>query len=322
MNIVKWSHVLYVGLFLALLYPFCLSGDAVYQSSRFEIQAEAAHKDFAKGIAKPLEVRLADLHRQIGIYPTQSAQFIIVRSKADYQKLTQGKEGIIQQSRAFYLSSTRHIYLRGPEQVTDNYLKILIHEYMHWYVDYIFGSAPLWFHEGMAVEYAQQMSYERYYHFLRSRFIGSHFHLNEMYYTYPKSANAWDLFYSTSAIAIRYMKQGKHDAWQRFWNNAADNYRHAISNPHADPRSFSNSLYVAYGLSANAFAEDFGRYAKHLSYQYIFMAINALVLALLPLVLIIGYTIRKKRLRSMPDMEILSDVEIVEEDVDGRDVRE
>jgi hypothetical protein len=144
----------------------------------------------------------------------------------------------------------------------------------------------------MAVQYSHQLGYERYYLFVRSTFWGEKLHLNQMYYRYPKQQKDWDLFYMTSAFVIKYMRDDQPEAWKRFWDFVA---RHQGS-------SFSNTFYYAYGATANGFANGFESYAKRIGWQYLFLGINGLIFAMMPILLIITHYKRRRRLMRLPDL--------------------
>ncbi len=295
------SRFFQAGLFLCLLLfvsGICFARP-VFTNDVIRIFADDRHESYAKNVAEQLSIKIHSMHREIGIYPRQTADFVIVPSRPAYQALTQNKAKIVEHSDAFYSASDRTIYIRSPEQISDNYLKILMHEYIHWYVDYTFGRAPLWFHEGMAVEYSYQFGYERYYLFVRSTFWGDKLRLNEMYYRYPEHKKDWNLFYLTSAFVIKYMRDEQPEAWKRFWDFAA-------REPQA---SFSNAFYYAYAVSANSFAGGFDAYAKRIGWQYLFIGINGLVFALLPVIMVFGFYKRRRKQNRLPDLPLVTDEE-------------
>ncbi|MDZ4121938.1 MAG: hypothetical protein U1C33_05925 [Candidatus Cloacimonadaceae bacterium] len=297
------SRILIAGLFLLLL--LCpLSGNGrppIVANELISIYADPPLEAFALGLEDPLTAKINALFQELGVYPDTPADFFIVSGKKAYQELTTGKGKIVEHSDAFYSPHEKRIYIRSPEQVTENYLKILLHEYIHWYIDYIFGTAPLWFHEGMAVQYAQQLGMDRYYHFIRSRFWGEKLNLNEMYFRYPATKSDWDLYYLTSAFAIKYMRDEHPEAWQKFWTMAARVLRYSELHNTGMRQGFSNVFFYAYGLSANAFSTGFDSYTRRLGYQYLFMGFNALLLGFLPFILIIAYFKRRSRMKRMPE---------------------
>lgn len=286
-----WTRLLSALCFL--LFTVLLCANEVVSNELISISASPRHSTYAVSIAEHLSQRIGDLHRQIGIYPKAVAEFEIVHDAEAYALLSKGRK-IIEHSDAFYSAIERKIYIRGPEQINDNYLKILLHEYIHWYVDYIFGKAPLWFHEGMAVEYSGQFGLERYYHFARYSFWGERMSLSNMYFDYPQRRQDWDLFYLTSAFVIKYMRESEPQKWQAFWDYAARYHR----------SSFSAAFYYAYRLPANAFTKEFEAYTRRIGWQYLFIGFNGIVLSLLPLILTIAYFVRRHKMQQLPDLVI------------------
>lgn len=310
------SRTFVTGLFLIhLLLAFTsLLANPVFSNSVLNIYASEKHKDTVNAVAKPLSERINSLHQEIGIYPDSVADFIIVPDRESYQELARHKDKIVEYSDAFYAGSERRIYIRSPEQITDNYLKILMHEYIHWYVDYIFGTAPLWFHEGMAVQYSYQLGYERYYHFVRSRFWGDKLKLNDMYFEYPTQKADWNLFYLTSAFAIKYMRDEQAVEWKRFWDYAAKQKRLHPHENNKNTAAFSHAFYYAYTQSAITFAAGFDSYTRRVAIQYLFIGINGILFGMMPFFLILAYIKRRRKLSLLQEYPELEEIDEEEDD--------
>ncbi len=285
-----------------LLYCFSLAiATPVYKNDVINVFADEKFSEFALSVAKPLTERIYSFHKEIGIYPKATADFHIISGKTAYQQVTKDKSIIVEHSDAFYSSNEQRIYIRSPEQISENYLKILLHEYIHWYLDYIFATAPLWFHEGMAVQYSHQVGYDRYYLFVRERFWGNKLKLNDMYYRYPKQKSEWNLFYLTSAFVIKYMRDEHPNEWKTFWDLTASAVNQSELDASQSRPTFSYVFYSAYQRSAKSFEYGFDRYTRRLALQYLLLGINGIVFGMLPFVIIWIYVIRRKRHLQMPD---------------------
>ncbi|MDP2173255.1 MAG: hypothetical protein Q8M98_06675 [Candidatus Cloacimonadaceae bacterium] len=256
-----------------------------------------------------LDEHIDALQMSTGIYLDKRAEIFIVPDRESYQKLALGKERIVEFSDAFYSSSEGRIYIRSAVYVHDNYFKILLHEYMHWFLDEVFSSAPLWFHEGMATRFANQLGYERYLYFMRERFWGNDMNLFKMSYRYPEEEHDWQMYYLHSYFAVKYMQERDEKAWNRFWSIAADAHRRG------EKIAFTPAFNMAFDLSLFDFQALYSRFSKKLAYQYLFIAINSVVFTLLPFVLVIAALRRKRRMHLMPDLPELIDAEEDEEEM-------
>lgn len=248
---------------------------------------------FLQGVDK----RIDALQRDTGIYLEQKADVYIVPDRASYRHLASGKAAIVEFSDAFYSSAERRIYLRSSDQIWENYSDIFLHEYTHWYLDEIFLSAPLWFHEGMATHYAGQMGPQRYLHFVRERFWGNKLDLFALAYEYPAERREWPMYYLSSWFATDYMRNKDEAAWRRFW---------AITSAHArlgHKTRFVSAFSQAYRSSLYEFNLDFAAYSRRQAWIYLIIGVNSIIFAILPVVLIFAWRKRRKKLLSMPELE-------------------
>jgi hypothetical protein len=287
-----------VGLFFSLL---ILPVNAEYrlQASNELLQVYTNPKlsNLAQQILKPLSDRVFSMQAELGIYSSTPAAIYIVPNRISYQSLAYGKEKIVESSDAFYSMRENRIYVRTPDQINDLYIKVLMHEYIHWYINSVFINAPLWFHEGMATYYSGQMGYDHYLRFIRARWWGHNTDLGLMLNSYPESKQDWAMFYLTSTYAIKYMKDVNERQWKNFWDYSAYQVRQ-----HSQA-VFSNVFFYTYNTSFTDFSTAFSRYTKRLSYQYIFIAVNAVVFGSAPVFLILAYLKKRSRHKLLPDAE-------------------
>lgn len=260
------------------------------------------HPSLQKSLQR-LDAKIDDLQMELGIYMDSPAPIYLVKDHASYQSLALGRAKIVEFSDAFYSGSERRIYIRPGEEVADGYFKTLLHEYIHWYLESIFAHAPLWFHEGMATHFSGQMGFERYLYYLQQSFLGRSSDLFRMSYNYPAKREDWQIFYLSSSMAVRYMSERKPRAWKRFWDTVALNRRNG------QKTMFSDCFAFAYRSNLYDFHRDYSAYTKSLRYQYLFWGFNSLLALLLPFVLIIGYHIRRRKMRLLPDLPEAEDEE-------------
>lgn len=252
-----------------------------------------------------LDDRIDALQMQLGIYVDDKAPIWLIDTEAGYQELALGKAQIVEFSEAFYSAAEDRIYLRPLGELKEDYLKVLLHEYIHWYLEKVISNAPLWFHEGMAMHFSGQMGFERYLSFLQLSFMGRKSDLFRLSTAYPEQQADWQLFYLSSSMAVRYMADKQADNWKRFWDWVAY-YRNK-----GQPAEFTNCFILAYDTSLYDFHQDFAKWVRSLRWQYLFWGFNGLLALLLPIVLVLGHRIRRKRLLALPDLpEAAEDEEI------------
>lgn len=296
-------------LLLAVMLPL-----AAETELRFKHRGSSDYAEFystesafqSSNLAGQLDERIFALQADLGIYTSRKVEIFVLNSAAEYQALSRGKDKIVEFSDAFYSSREERIYIRSKQEIQESYLQILQHEYTHWYLDQIFDSAPLWFHEGMATYYAGQLGYERYLHFLQSSFWGNPGELL-LSSSYPKEQKDWQSFYLSSYFAVKWMKEKNQSSWQNFWDRTAQNWRRGYQT------DFRPSFRLAYGMELWQFHAVFGKYIKRLSFQYLIVAINAIILALMPIVLILAARRRKKKRALLPDLPLPVEPDLPEE---------
>jgi len=287
---------------LVLLLSYSLANaeiafEKIHESPYHQLYSSRAANKSCLALSSALEERITDLQITLGVYPHNKVKIYIVHGEQDYNQISQGRNRIIEFSDAFYSGSEGVIYIRSQDQITENYLHILIHEYIHWYLDQLFISTPLWFHEGMATHFSGQMGYERFLFYLKESLINPHSDLFRIGFRYPTDRQDWPRFYTSSAMAIRFMKEKHNQNWLRFWDITAQSHRegHKIR--------FSQAFVSSYHQSLWDFQKRFEEYSKKQGYLYLAVAINSMIFALLPIVVIAIYIIkRKKRMQELPDL--------------------
>jgi hypothetical protein len=268
----------------------------VHESPYHELYSRRSALSSDLALSNALSHRIADLQINLGIYPDSRVKIYVVHKAAEYQALSLGKAEIVEFSDAFYSGKEGVIYIRSQDQIQDNYLKILVHEYIHWYLEELFLSTPLWFHEGMATYHSKQMGYERYLMYLRESLINPKSDLFRIGYEYPRARSDWPRFYLSSAMAVRYMQDKYPSNWQRFWDIVASH------NKTGQKLRFHEAFQLAYHIDLWDFHQDFERYSKRQGYLYLIVAANSLIFACLPFVMLAVARKRKRRMENLPDL--------------------
>lgn len=243
------------------------------------------------------------LQMELGIYTEGRVPIYVIPDANTYHLLSRGKEEIVEFSDAFYSTKDKVIYIRSRDQISELYQKVLVHEYIHWYLDQVLVDAPLWFHEGMATYYAGQMGYERYLEFIRARFWGIRTDIFLQAYSYPKAREEWSQYYLSSYFALQFMRDKKPEHWKIFWDKVSANWHRQ------EQTEFMDAFKSAYLTTLWDFSKDYDRYSKRLALQYIAVAVNSILIALLPFVLLIAHYRRRRRRNLLPDLPIPEDEE-------------
>jgi len=272
------------------------SHSLIHQSSYHRLYSSRPATDATAALGKALDDRIGDLQMTLGIYPQNSVNVYIIHGGEAYQKLSGGRGKIIEFSDAFFSGDEGVIYVRSQDQISENYLHILIHEYIHWYLEELFISAPLWFHEGMATYFSGQMGYERFLLYLRESLVNPRSDLFRMGYQYPRNRQDWPRFYTSSAMAVRFMQEKHKPNWQSFWDYVA------LSHKRGQKIRFNEAFVRCYHTSLWDFQRSFERYSRRQGYLYLVVAANSLIFALLPFVMLLIARKRRRRMQKLPDL--------------------
>ena len=239
--------------------------------------------------------KIDDLQMEMGIYLDKLAEVRVVTDKDSYHQLAVGKSKIIEFSDAFYSGKEQRIYIRQRQEISSDYLQVLLHEYVHWYLDRIFTHTPLWFHEGVAVNSSGQMGFEGYLLFLQDSFLGRHSDLFRLSYSYPRNQSEWKLFYLSSAMAVNFMRQEYKQEWQSFWNLVAAKHRLG------EKAVFAECFGQAYHQDLFGFHTRFHKHVKNQRILYLVFGFNGLLAVLLPGFLIFAHWRKQRRMRMLPE---------------------
>lgn len=292
-----------------------------HRTNNLAIYAEEPVSGRMKLGLNKLDERIDKLQSTISIFIDEPAIIYITKDHASYQRLSLGKQKIVEFSDAFYSGQEAAIYIRPAVEIRESFSNTLLHEYLHWYLEKIFSHAPLWFHEGMATHFSGQMGFERYLYFLQQSFLGRSSDLYRMSYNYPEKQEDWQIFYLSSSMAVRFMSENKAKEWKHFWDIVASIHRSG------EKAVFADCFGIAYRSSLYDFHIQFAAYVKRLRYQYLFWGLNSLLALLLPLVLILGHRIKRRRMAMLPDLpepeeadtEDINAIELAENNTDKTD---
>ena len=219
-----------------------------------EISIKCPQKNitFANELIKILYDNIEVFQKRIGSYPDLPVKIVIAKDNEEYKSFTSKGKGIIQFSEAVYNFKEQTIYVRNPRNLKNisRLHKILLHEYIHHYVYHHWKNAPLWFHEGMAVYYSEDLSYERELNFIKDFILGNSLPLKKMKYIYPDQMIKWESFYAKSALAIKYIDTKKKKEFYEFWDFSEFD------------KNFDSAFLKAFYFTTDDFSNFFEEYSK------------------------------------------------------------
>jgi hypothetical protein len=293
---------LWLALFILLL-P-ALFAD-VYKINNISVDYLNTKPQLVINLVSRFEKDIFEFQKKIGKYPDLPIRIIIAANEKDYLHYAQTKGKIIEFSQAFY--SNNAIYLRNPANL-QNFSKvnqILLHEYIHHFVHYYFENAPLWFHEGMAVYFSDDMSFDREFNFMRHHFGGTNLTLKQMQYQYPQNRGQWQAFYSKSGLAVKYLATKEKTKFISFWNNAKP------------ASNFLDVFTKSFHFTPAGFSQTFQKYSKtHLIYGLL-IAFSSLIWLVLPFILLLGWFRKYLRGKKMQKEWEAEEDEFLGEDDEG-----
>ena len=244
---------------------------------------------------------------KLGVYPINPLYITILPNRQEYKQLTHGKGKLVESSEAFYSPSEHKIYVRSPDQITTAvYDNVLMHEYIHWFLDETLDNAPLWFHEGMAMYYSGQFNFQTYYNFSRYRFMGYKISLNDMALQYPANRSYWEMFYLTSVFAINNLESRHNQEWQEFWNIVGLVYNRSAAKQTLKS-DFIKVFNYSFHMSLYTYSKEFDKTLTRFGWQFPLVGINAIIFSLLPFVVFIAWLKSRRKMKAMPEQIPLAD---------------
>ena len=304
MRCFKTRYIIALSLFL--LIAACLRAEytLIAKSRYVSIYGSGRTAESTLNLRQELDEGIDKIQMHTGVYVDGGPDIYIVPDDDAYARLTQEHQGIVEFSDAFYSSYEKRVWVRPLESLKGNYIKILIHEYTHWYLDQLFSGATLWFHEGMACLFANQLSLESYINFTRDCFFGQLADLFRMSYQYPESPSQWQSYYLSSLFAITYLQENYPEGWKTFWSITSSTYKAGQKTP------FIPAFNYSFNTTLFDFNLQYQDYLKGKAWKYLFIGINSLIFSLLPFVLLIAYFKRRKRMKQLPDLPLPQDAEL------------
>jgi hypothetical protein len=227
-----------------LLITFLGAETQTFFVDSFRITSEEKHQPFLRETFSQVNDRIDKFERKIGRYPDYKVDVIVAKTKAEYQSFATKSKVVTEFSSAFFNLKTRKIYL-APLTTYKNQqelIRVIHHEFIHFYVSLYFPNAPLWFHEGMAVYFSEGLNFIRASALTSKRIMGKNITIDKMR-TYPKNKDILDYYYSLSAYAVQELYNNDKQDFLKFWGYAPGNFNTIFFKTYLrTPKEYSNQL--------------------------------------------------------------------------------
>ena len=268
---------------LSIDYPELLQREENGLTFRYQQRDQQLIEQLHSLIIKDID----EFQRAIGFYPEIMGEIIIAPNMEFYQNIIAGHRGIIEFSEALYSPSEKRIYIRNPRDLKNfsRLRRIILHEYIHLFLDTQFDNIPLWFHEGMAVFFSGDLTFERELLYARDFLLGNSLNLNEMVGRYPEGRIRWNSFYAKSALAVKYLYTNHPDEFYTLWEY------------NDEPADFSLAFFRAFNLTPRQFSPLLEDYLKKRFRLEILLAFTGIIWGVLPFILLLAW-LRKRWINS------------------------
>ncbi len=245
--------------------------------------AEAKDTTAASIFVIQLEKDIQSFQKSVGSYLDIPVNVVIAPDSKVYESWIHKHSAIMEFSSGFYNRRNKTIFLKNPKYLKNvsNIRKLLLHEYIHHFVGSFWKDPPLWFNEGMAVYFSDDMGIERELNFAKNYILGNSRRLDQMKNMYPENMIEWESFYAKSGLAVKYLYIKKRRSFYRLWDKAGTT------------GNFEGAFLNSFFMTVRTFSDQFEDYSKTHFRTGILMASTGLIWGVFPLILIAG-VIRKK----------------------------
>jgi len=241
-------------------------------------------QNITRKLVQVLQDDIDSFQKKIGKYPEFDLEIIISPDIDFYKQVTEGRGEIIEFSDAFFLMNKNMIFVKPLSRQNFRELStILLHEYIHAFVNYYFQDAPLWFHEGMAIYFSKNDINRSGFIFIRDYLKGDLMKLEDMKIAYPESRTRWDYFYAVSAHAVKHLYQNNRESFYSLWDQGEEGIPFE--------RAFVQSFY----FTTVYYSAVLPNHLKGVFVRELLSSFPAAIWGFLSAVLIIGVMIRKFR---------------------------
>ncbi len=286
MKIINWSFL--ISIVFVLFFPSLISAKTIKKfDTEFLIHVKTYHPKDDK-IAKEIKEKFSDnmdkFQRRMKQFPDIHIFIRIAPTNKYFEDWTKKRNKIAEFSDGFTDMRTKEIFLKNPAkyQSIERLHQVIMHEYIHLFINHYFYDAPLWFHEGMAVYLSEGISYERYYNFMKFYAFKQQNLIKATPYNYPDNLNLLEPYYFQSAQAVKTLITDQPKNFEEFWDKGNGKNK------------FDDAFLLTFQTLPSSFLNNFDNSIHKLFYNGIVFIILTSIWSFLPIILILA-VIRKHR---------------------------
>jgi hypothetical protein len=257
-------------------------------------------------IKRELSAAINRFQFEIKSFPDIDVHIYIAPDKRTYEEWIHGRAVVFENSLGFTDLVNNIIYIKNPVDLRDDrsVIRLLLHEYIHLFIHYHWSDAPLWFHEGMAVFFTENITLNRLYQFTTNNAFHTDYLLLRYAYTYPENRTNVEPFYFQSTLLMRYIVENNMDKLINLFD-LAEMY----------PR-FSDAFQIAFNTTQIEFLDSFEKEIRLFFRTYIYIGVILLTWLSFPILLIIARIRRYKKTKQvlkdwdMEEAEMQTEVDV------------
>ena len=244
---------------------------------------------YIDNIKSELSDRIVKFQFEIKSFPDIDIVINVAPDKATYSSWVRGKEKVFENSSAFTNLKTYEIFIKNPTQFSDSrkFINVLLHEYIHIFIDYHFKDAPLWFHEGMANYFSEKQTLNQTFNYVRNNAFNKNYLLIKYAYRYPEQKANIEPYYFQATLIIKRTYEDKMKNFINLFYYAEEHSR------------FSDAFLAAFGKSQEEFLRNFEKEMNNFFKTHFYIGIMLLTWSLFPIFLIIAKIKQNRRTKRL-----------------------
>ncbi len=278
----------WISISFILFFLFSCSITTLYSYNNYEnyIRVRVYHeKDerFISEIKTNLAKSIVEFQMKIKSFPDIETIINIAPDEETFNNWLKSKRIVFENTQAFCDLEKSEIFVRNPKYLGDKrkLIQVLLHEYIHLFINYHWTDAPLWFHEGMAVYFSEGLNFNYVFNFMSTYAFHQNYLLKKYAYKYPENKADLIPFYFQSAFLIKKTLDESPNKLYNLFDHSGFNQR------------FSSSFLTAFNKTQEEFLFDFEKKIIRFFYFNLYFGFLSSLWIALPIVLIIA-RIRKK----------------------------
>ena len=171
-------------------------------------------------------------------FPDIEVNIQIAPDKKTYEAWSAEKNIRVHNNIGFADLRNSQIFIQNPRFIrgTRKIINLLLHEYIHIFIHYHFDDAPLWFHEGLAWFYSENISLNQTFQFMANNAFHKNFLLIKYAYSYPDNNSDIEPYYFQAAMLARMLNDDYKTQLQSLFDFSALNQSFT--------EAFMNSFYI------------------------------------------------------------------------------